>query len=158
MKRSIFTGILLMTAVTIFGQSTSDTIEIRYGFGPVFVQNNRKLTPKELMGITYSNPEAYNEMIIAKRNADASSVFGGIGGFMVGWPIGAAIGGGEPNWAMAAIGGGLILISIPFSTGYSKRAKRAVKIYNNDIKQTSTRKFDFDMGFTCDGIGFRITF
>lgn len=158
MKQSLFIGILLLAAIAVFGQSTSDTIEIRYGFGPVFVQNNRKLTPKELMEITYSDPEAFNEMIIAKRNADASSVFGGIGGFMVGWPIGTAIGGGEPNWAMAAIGGGLIIISIPFSTGYSKHAKRAVKIYNNDIKQAATSKVDFNMGFTCDGIGLRITF
>jgi len=50
------------------------------------------------------------------------------------------------------------IISIPFSIAYSKHAKNAVKIYNNGLLKTESRKIDFDFGFTCDGIGIRMTF
>ena len=39
-------------------------------------------------------------------------IFSYAGGFMIGYPLGTALGGGEPNWAMANIGAGLKAASI----------------------------------------------
>lgn len=58
-------------------------------------------------------------------------IFSYAGGFMIGWPIGTAIGGGDPNWGIAAAGVGCVLLSIPLANGYKKNAKEAVSIYNN---------------------------
>jgi hypothetical protein len=59
------------------------------------------------------------------------------GGFMVGWPIGTAIGGGDPEWAMAGIGAGLIVIAIPLSLKFNKQAKQAVDTYNGGLFTSS---------------------
>ena len=97
-------------------------------------------------------------MKIAKSNYDIGTVFGFAGGFLVGWPLGTALGGGEPNWTLAGIGAGLIVVSIPFSTSYTKHAKKAVGIYNTGLSQTGLRKIDFNLGLTCNGIGIKMTF
>ena len=52
------------------------------------------------------------------------------GGFMIGWPIGTAIGGGKPAWALAGIGGGLVAVAIPLSISSNKKMETAVRQYN----------------------------
>ena len=150
-------GILFLNCGILKAQEPNE-IEIKQNIGVVFLQNGKKLTPKQLLEITKNNPEAYQEMKIAKSNYDIGSVFGFAGGFMVGWPLGSALAGGDPNWTIAGIGAGLIIISIPFSTKYSKHAKNAVGIYNNSLTQTGMKKVDFNFGFTRTGIGITMNF
>lgn len=147
-----------MTVFSSYGQNKSDSIEIKKTLGTVFRQNGKNLTPRQLLDITQSNTEAYREMKIAKTNYDVGYVFGFAGGFLVGWPLGAAIVGGEPNWTLAAIGAGLIVVSIPFSTAYTKHARNAVNLYNNGLKSTGLNKIDFKIGLTYNGIGVIVTF
>ena len=154
----ILVGILILCVSQIFAQSQTDSIQIKKSLGTIFIQNGKKLTPKQLLEITKVNQEAYKEMKVAKSNHDIGSVFGFAGGFLVGWPLGTAIAGGEPNWALAGIGAGLIVMSIPFSSSYAKHAKNAVGIYNNGLNQTGLRKVNFDLGLTCYGIGVKMRF
>jgi hypothetical protein len=158
MRKSFIVGLLLVITYSLNGQDISDTIEVKKAFGVVFLQKGQKLTPGKLLEISSSNPESYKEMKIAKGNYDAGTLFGFAGGFMVGWPLGTAIAGGEPNWTLAAIGAGLIVISIPFSTSYSKHARKAVEIYNNGLKQTGLNSMEFRLGLTSNGIGLKINF
>lgn len=146
-----------MTVFNSYGQNKSDSIEIKKALGTIFRQNGKNLTPRQLLDITQSNTEAYKEMKIAKSNYDIGSVFGFAGGFLVGWPLGTAIAGGEPNWTLAGIGAGLIL-SIPFSTAYTKHAKNAVNLYNNGLKSTGLNNVDFKIGLTYNGIGVKVIF
>ena len=157
MKRILFIGLLLLTVKTTFGQIKNDSIEIKKSLGTVFRQNGKNLTPRQLLIITESNTEAYKEMKIAKSNFDASFVFGYAGGFLVGWPVGTAVAGGEPNWALAGIGAGLIAVSIPFSVAYTKHAKNAVRIYNGS-RPTAFHNLDFKVGLTSNGIGIKMRF
>ena len=142
----------------LFAQSKTDTIEVKNGLGVVFKQNGKNLSPRQLLKITESNAEAFKEMQIAKSNSSVSNVFGIPGGFLVGWTLGTAIGGGKANWAVAGIGAGLIVISIPFSTAYSRHAKNAVRIYNGGLKQTAMNKVDYSLGLTSYGIGLKMKF
>lgn len=112
-----------------------DTIEVKkVALGIVFRKKGKNLKPRELLEITYPNSQAYHEMKIAKTNFDFNNVFGVIGGFLVGWPLGTAIGGGKPNWSLAAVGAAFIGIEIPFAKAYNKHAKNAVRIYNDWVK------------------------
>jgi hypothetical protein len=97
-------------------------------------------------------------MKIAKSNYDVGFVFGFSGGCLVGWPVGTAVAGGKPNWTLAGIGAGFIVVSIPFSSAYTKHAKNAVKIYNNGLKQTGFNNIDLNIGLTCNGIGVKVIF
>jgi hypothetical protein len=154
----ILIGLFFLNTNITFGQSQSDSIQIKRNFGTVFIQNGKKLTPKKLLDITKSNSEAYKEMKIAKSNFDIGTVIGVCGGILVGFPIGTALGGGEPNWALAGVGAGLIVISIPFTTSYTKHAKKAVGIYNNGGSLTGFRKINFDLGITSNGLGIKMVF
>jgi uncharacterized protein YcfJ len=159
MRNAIFLmlGLLLLQTNFVFGQSTSDSITIvKKGPGTSFYQNSKKLTTKELTEITRSNSEAFKEMTAAKTNQAAGTVFGFIGGFLVGWPLGTAIGGGDPNWTLAAVGAGFIGVSIPFSIAYTKRATRAVDIYNADTRTSSKNKLQLNFGVSQNRIGLKM--
>jgi hypothetical protein len=158
MKKSIIAGFLLTVFFTLNGQNEPDSITVKNRLGPVFQQNGKNLTPTKLLTITKSNQEAYSEMKIANKNYLASMVFQFPGGFLIGYPVGAALAGGDPNWTLAAIGAGLVVVSIPFISAYNKHAKNAVYIYNKGLKYSSMVRPDFKLGITYKGIGIRISF
>ena len=66
----------------------------------------------------------------AMSNYNAGQVLGFVGGFMVGWPLGTALGGGDPNWGIAAGGVAVLLCTIPLSSAFKKHARTAVDMYN----------------------------
>ncbi len=157
-KILVLLALLFIPVFSAFGQSRTDSIEIKKGFGTVFRHNGKNLTPKQLLDLTASNPDAYKEMQIAKSNHAAGSVFGFIGGFLVGWPLGTAIGGGDPNWALAGIGAGLLVISIPFSSAYTKHAKNAANLYNSGVSHSSLHGPKLHIGMSGSGMGLRFSF
>ncbi|MBS4062741.1 MAG: hypothetical protein KG029_20265 [Bacteroidetes bacterium] len=158
MKRIIFIWFFIISVFGSYGQSKSDTIEIKKTLGTVFQQQGKNLTPRQLLEITQSNAEAYKAMKTAKSNYDISSVFGFAGGFLVGWPLGTAIGGGKPNWTLAGIGAGLIAVSIPFTVAYTKHAKTAVNLHNNGLRSTGLSNAGLKLGLTSNGVGVTVKF
>lgn len=48
-------------------------------------------------------------------------IFGFSGGYLIGWPIGEAIGGGDPQWYLAGIGTGLVGVAFLFDVLGKKR-------------------------------------
>lgn len=158
MKNTLIICFLCMILSHLNAQNQSDSIEVTKKMGTVFRQHGKILTVRQLQEITRSNSKAYNEMKIANSNATGSFIFGFAGGALIGWPIGSAIGGGKPNWALAGIGAGLVVLSIPFSVGYTKHAKSAVRIYNAGLKPIALNKFELIMGLTSNGIGAKINF
>ncbi|MBK3519459.1 hypothetical protein [Carboxylicivirga marina] len=153
----IIAGLILMISGMSMAQ-VQEPIKVEKRLGTVFIQNGKVLKPRDLINITQVNPEALKSMQQAKKNYDAGAVFGFIGGFMVGWPCGTAIAGGDPEWALAGIGAGLIAVSIPFSTAYVKHTKKAVSIYNDGLPADNKELTQVDFGITSGGIGFTITF
>lgn len=143
----VLVGILF--SLQVFSQSADITYEKTFG-GLKFYQLGQVLKPKQMLNKMSGNQVAYDYMKKAKTNYDVAQVIGGIGGFMVGWPIGTAIGGGEPNWTMAAIGGGIVLLGLPLNSAFNKNAKKAVRSYNNE-GDTSSRKIN--LGFAVDKYG-----
>jgi hypothetical protein len=158
MKRLFFLLALVLIAVSLSGQTSSDSILVKKRLGPVFQQNGRNLTPNQLLNITKTNPDAYSEMKKANSNYMASMVFQLPGGFLIGYPLGTAVAGGDPNWTLAAIGAGLVVISIPLISGYNKHATRAVSIYNKGLASYNIPVSYMSLGFTTHGIGFKFRF
>jgi ABC-type antimicrobial peptide transport system permease subunit len=160
--RSILTSLLLLFVLTSvsYAQSSSDSITIKKIFGGYkFLQNNQPLTIKQLGETMKSNPEASKLFQQAKPNATAATLFGIAGGFMVGWPVGTAIGGGKPSWELAGIGAGLIAISIPFSAGFNKNAKAAVAAFNQGNRTSTLQKrTEFQLALAATSVGLTIKF
>lgn len=73
--------------------------------------------PAEIREIMRFDPEAYEEFKKAKKNLGGASV-------LIDWPVGSAIGGGDPQWGLAAGGAALTLLSVPLATGFNRHAEK----------------------------------
>ena len=159
LKRKLALVLLFMTSLGFLSaQNQTDSIQVTKKMGTVFTQNGQRLTPRQLMEITEVNPDAYKIMKLAKTNYDTGLVFGFLGGAFVGYPLGTSLGGGDPNWTLAAVGAGLIAISIPLSSAYTKHTKTAVSIYNNGLIKSTKEAPKLNLFSSSNGIGLRLTF
>ncbi|MAU26781.1 MAG: hypothetical protein CMH45_05175, partial [Muricauda sp.] len=87
-------------------------------------------------------------------NKTLSSIMGFVGGGLVGWPVGTAIGGGDANWALAGVGAGLIGVSIPISSSANKKTKQAVDVYNSSLGTTTFIEYKPQLKLIANGNGF----
>ena len=154
MKQVLISLVLLLFLSNSVAQTAKDSLTYIQGAfgGATFYQNGVQLKPKSLLVITAENPEAYTLMKRAKVNYDWSQVLGVIGGALIGWPLGTALGGGDPNWALAAAGVGVLVISIPLASGFKKNAIKGAEIYNQGL-QDGTSQMPVSLEFTVSGNG-----
>lgn len=160
MKKSILLLLLFVGSLTLSAQDDSKKIELNKVFGGyTFKQDGRHLSFSQVADLMKGNQEAYKIIQSAKSNKTWATVLGIAGGALIGWPIGTAIGGGDAKWELAAIGAGLVGIAIPISSGFNKKSKRAVEIYNNGL-QTSASTFNpsIQLRLKGDGLGFALQF
>ncbi len=145
-----------------FGQEQLDTISMQKLFsGYAFYQNGERLNTNQVSDVLTSNPEAYEKYEDACSLGLAAGLLSYAGGFLIGWPIGTAIGGGEPNWNLALIGTGLVAISLPLSRGSNKRAVQAIDIFNNQPLPNSpadTKPNRLNVSIQGNGAGFVLHF
>ena len=145
-------------AITITGycQTKSDTISIiKKGR---FVKNEEFLNTNQLLILMRGNDEALELMKKAKSNSAFAAVLSFAGGVLIGLPIGSAIGGGEPNWGMVAVGGGLIILSIPLINSYRNKSTQAVEIFNKGILEANHGKPELYLQTGAHGIGLTLRF
>jgi len=156
MKKAILTFIIVVLTTAGFSQKIN--IEKTFG-GYKFTQNGKNIKFSQLDNIMKSDAQAYALAKSAKSSYMLAQIIGGVGGFMVGWPLGTAIGGGKPNWTLAGIGAGLIVVSIPISSSANKKMKKAVNKYNASLTETSYHfKPSFYIVSNTNGIGLSINF
>lgn len=141
-------------------QPATDSILIKKVFGGYqFYQGNQRLNMKQLVNTMKPNEQAYKIIKTAQSTNAIATVLGFTGGFMVGWPIGTSLSGGDPNWTMAAIGAGLIVVALPLSQKFNKQAKQAVNTYNSSLQANSFwDKNELRFLMTGNGAGFVLNF
>ncbi len=143
-----------------YAQTQKDFITIKDVFGGYeFYQGEKILDKSQLENTLKTNQEAYKQIESAQTSYTLAMACSYAGGFMVGWPLGTAIAGGDPNWLLAGIGAGLIVVSIPLNNSYYSTAKEAVETYNNGLQTSSFwDKSDLKLTITGNGIGLTLTF
>lgn len=114
-------------ALTSFAQTVTEDIRMEKS---KFYQGNRLLKNKDVLQRLEGNTEAYNEFKIARSNYGASQALGFVGGALIGWPLGTALAGGDPQWGLAAGGAALVLAALPFDGKFRKHARNALSMYN----------------------------
>ena len=157
MKRLILSlTFIFFTLATCVAQR----IETQKTFGGTkYTQQGQALNMNDLVNLMEPDTEAYTLMRSAKSNYAVAQVLSIPGGLLIGWPIGTAIGGGDPNWTLAAVGGGLVVATIPFSSAGNKKAKAAIDMYNQKytIGPRKERPI-FALSSTRDGYGLTVSF
>ena len=146
----------IVLGVFTFSSITAQKIEMKKVFGGyTFSQNDKMLTLSQMQEVMKDNKEAFELVKSAKSNQTWGMILGGAGGALIGYPIGTAIGGGEPKWALAGAGAALIVATIPIIKGFNKKTKKAVELYNADAPSVSSNFqpiFNFNIKGTSMGI------
>jgi hypothetical protein len=159
-KKLLFTVLVTICISYSFGQTPTDTISIQKVFGGYqYYQGYNRLGFSQMINLMQSNEQASNEIRAAQKNSSIASITGYVGGFMLGWPLGTAIGGGRPNWAMAGVGAGILAVGITLNQKSNKQTTNAIRIYNESITSESfLNNVQIDYLFTLNGVGFRMRF
>ncbi len=160
MKKHLFL-VILLTVISTFGfsQTLSGPISMSKVMGGYqFYQGTQRLTMAQLVETMKSNDEAYTQIKSAQGTNTFNTILGTAGGFLVGYPIGTAIGGGEPEWTMAAVGAGLLIISIPISQKFKKQAKEAVETYNSGLETSFWDLHEINICSSQYGLGLSFKF
>jgi len=162
MNRLLITICLVVLHFSSFAQTTGEmTMKSSFWSGTTLEQNGQTYKVREALDVMKGNQEAYDLMKSAKSSYDMANVFAFAGGALIGWPLGSAIAGGDPNWALAGIGAGLIVISIPIANTFKKKADTALEAYNSSLdKNVSANQYQPKLEFASgkNGLGLRLTF
>lgn len=153
--------LIILVAITSYAFSYAQAIDSEKVFGGYkFSQNGEKMSFRDLERTMEANESAHQLINYARSRNMLASVISFAGGGLIGWPIGSYLGGGDPNWALAGIGIGLVVVSIPISSSAGKKAKRAVDIYNDSLEETSFHAPKPRYNFIVNGsrVGFLVTF
>lgn len=158
MKVKSTAAIIILTFIfcnPLLSQKTSDTIVIKKLLGGYrYEMNGKNLRTVEVMEQIHENKQAFQLMQKARTGNGFASALGYAGGFLIGWPIGTAAGGGNAQWGMAAIGAGLVLVAIPISIQANKNARKAVQTYNQSKKGLSLQTpVEVQISLRGNGIG-----
>lgn len=111
-------------------------IEIeKRGLGVRYEQGGKAIHRVDMVQQLRTQPSSSREMSNHQNWLTGTMIVAGVGGAFVGWPIGQAIGGDpEPLWVLAAVGGGVIALSIPMGVVADKKLKKGVLAYNEGLQ------------------------
>ena len=156
-------GVLLLCFLSLsFAQSDvlpmNDSITLGAQNGYPLKYQGEVVTMKKLGELFADNPNANLEFDAAKTNQTLGMIFAYSGGFMLGWTLGTAIGGGDPNWALAGAGAACIIIAIPLATAAKKRTLQAVELYNAGLSQVEASRLQLNIAGGKDGLGLVLRF
>ena len=155
--KKIITLILFFVSLNLVHAQKIESEKIFGGYK--FTRNENTLNLRDLSRIMEDTPEAKDLIKKAKTTTVFTSILAFAGGGLIGWPIGEAIGGGDPNWALAGIGAGLVAVAIPLASSANKKTKEAVDIYNSSLeRQTTNFKPELNILATGNGLGLSLRF
>ncbi|OAN61812.1 hypothetical protein A8B79_05165 [Balneola sp. EhC07] len=151
---------ILFSSGLIFGQANESlTVKTSFFSGIKFEHNGNNLNFDETLSLVDQNEQAATYLRMSKNQATTSTIVGAIGGFFIGWPVGTAIGGGEPNWNLFYVGAGIAVISIPIYNSAVKNARRGVNEYNSGLATlNSTIQNQLTFTITSSGAGLKFSF
>lgn len=160
MKKTIITFLFTLLGIAVFSQQQADSLALKKVFGGYKVtQNGNAVNLSQLQNIVRDNPEAYSEVNSVKSKQGLLTVMGLLGGGAIGYTLGTAAGGGEPQWTIAGVGAGLIALAIPISIKSNKQLKHAVELYNAGLSTSYSQpqrcELQFAFGGTCAGVRLR---
>lgn len=133
MKHIVVIILFLFQLSLLQAQSRTDSITVIKKWSTIYVQRGQNLSMGGLLYITKDNPAAFAEMKKAQNRYTLSFLSGCIGGACVGYPVGTALGGGEPNWNIAFAGAAFIGMSIALEHSFNLHATRGAKLHNSAL-------------------------
>jgi len=149
-KVSLFILAAILTAN--FAQAQS---ELTYKGG--VMQDGTRLTPTKVREIMSGNSEALKMFNSGQALGITGMILGGIGGGLIGWDLGARLGGGKGNGTLLVVGAATAGVGLCFALIGDANVKKSVTLYNSTLS-SNTGSYQINFGFTQTGIGLSMRF
>lgn len=149
--------LLLLLLLGVSSAGLTQTLTMYKTFGGVrFERDSLVISPKQVQEILYDNSIALASFKKARTNSGVASVLGFAGGLLIGFPVGTALVGGNPEWGLALGGAALIVAGIPFNKAFQRHAQSALDTYNQG---RSSHVLDrTELFFAGNSLGIRLRF
>lgn len=95
-----------------------------------YKQDGKALDEGNMLDRLSEEPASQGAVTRARVLATTAVILAGVGGALVGWPLGTAAAGEDPMWELAAVGGGVIVVAIPLAIWSSASVSSAVDSHN----------------------------
>ncbi|MEI8085613.1 MAG: hypothetical protein WCG93_05280 [Paludibacter sp.] len=137
-----------------------DTIQINKAAGGYkFMYKGENLTMDRLGFLSNKNATSAKYFSKAKGTMGFLQVMGFMGGGLIGYPIGTFLGGGKPNWSLAAVGCGILVISLPIVSSANNNLLKAVNAYNqSSVISRKDNFYDVKLGLNPSGLALIVQF
>jgi len=154
----IFSLFILALTLSTFAQSTNiEVIEKGLFKNKVYVKCGIEMTPMQLVSIFQNDPNMKDYYKPIALNNAVSTLLYSVGTALIFWPIAESLyDNSNPNWELAYVGAGCVVLSIPFKKAYYKHAGRAVQYYNSGYQKTSA--VHFNLNLDSNGLGIAMKF
>jgi hypothetical protein len=159
LRLSFFSLVLLVSVSGLLAQTSDITVSERGGFlkHKVYTKCEIELTTSQLISLFSKDPDLkvyYKPMALTYA---AGTILKSAGSLLVLWPVTESFyADTDPNWTLAYIGLGCMVLAIPFDLSFNKHAAKAVQYYNSRYHNTGDLQLNF--GFTSNGIGLVMKF
>jgi hypothetical protein len=131
MKRLLSLFLLLALSSAVVSPVRAQMIGI-IKLGAKYEYGGRIVKQKDVEAILSYNRASAEELQKFKSKSGTAGFFGGLGGFMIGYPLGTAAAGGEANWALAGAGLVLAIPGMMIQSSANKHLENAINIYNGN--------------------------
>ncbi len=91
------------------------------------------ITLNDAVALSKEVPEANALFIKAKNQSNGGTFFAVVSGGLIGWPLGTALGGGDPEWPLLGIGVALLIPTFTLANSAKDNAIQAIDIYNREV-------------------------
>ena len=152
MLKKVFLVILVAVFTVSFVQAQSD---LTYKSG--VIQDGTRLTPDKVRELMSGNSEALTTYNNGMALGTVGTIFGGIGGGLIGWDLGTRLGGGQGNGKLLAVGAVSTGVGLVFALISEANLKKSVTLYNSKLSN-NTISYQVNFGFTQTGVGLSMRF
>lgn len=98
--------------------------------GYSYYYNGKLISANDVFSLVEKFPENKKYLRRTKNFDFLAMMLSSTGASLLGWYVGVWLAGADPDWKLAAVGGGLTLISIPILRAGNKNLNKAINIYN----------------------------
>jgi hypothetical protein len=127
---ALFATQLACGAPTLAKMDPYRAIEREHGYQ----QDGKDLDPEDMSERLAAEPEAAPHLSRSKTLALIATIVAGAGGALVGWNVAGELGDGRnSSWGLAAVGGGVILVSVPLMLWGASSFESAVDAHNTKV-------------------------
>lgn len=132
-KKISVAAVFVLMCGMLSAQAGQITVKEDFWRGTLYLKNDIVISKDQVRNDLAIDPENLATFKAGNTQQIWGMVFGGIGGAFIGYPLGTSLGGGDPNWTLAGIGAGAVIIGGVIYGGGKNKIELALNNHNSNL-------------------------